>query len=722
MIPTVPDSGIPDAALGEERRLCAADFLLLARPFLEAITPLFPEGLQPTFCDLPAGATEEHTGERHLLLPLPLEDGSVVGLRLTGSDPALFEHLPAPWLDEQAEEVLRTLGLLRPAFIDCASPCYNLRALPHALQEGRGGFFLLRLGCAGKNIADTLQNCGEAATVLQRHLDAALFSCGFGLFAALSAEDSMENARRSARLVQRRLRQDGMTRAQILYLSAERARALFATGGLAAFHEALNAVDRQGPFGFLCASEGGERRTGRFRLADNDIFRQLQQKWRGQTLFSLVFLRLEAEAKQGPAAGQDFGTLTLPLAELRQYGDIWRVDGKTLVCLLARHTPGEAGRAAAAMIDALHRSLPAATIAAGVAGWPCLDFTKKNIPANCLKALLHASLLGPGELVLFDHLSLNVSGDFYFEEGDYRHAIREYRRGLQLQPDDVNLLNSLGVTLAAYGQEHRAATCFRRALQLEADNHMALANLGYTLLHQGREDEALTCLIRAHAVFPATEAQPRELLQPLVRLHLEREQWQQALAVLERWPATRTREQDALYHRQLGLALEGCGLTERAMRAFEQALKLSPQDAVSLGHLGALYLKRGEGEELGLHLCQQAVRLTPHDTVLWRLLAQGYATQKNWEAAAMAIDRCLPPGSRDAKAMLLAAEICRQKKNASQARYWLNRAMKLHTISAELRNELTQALAGLAKGKTTGTTPQTGRRPRLEQHGAIRGE
>ncbi len=721
MMTMTPDAAVFDSGDGEQR-LCAKDFSLLARPFLEAITPLFPSGLRLEFCSGKPETEDETAAEQELILPLPLDDPSPVGLRLSSTDPALLAELSGSWLEEQIEEVLRTLSLLRPAFIDCAGACYNLRALPHALRESRGGFFLLRLGCIKKNITDTLRSSAEAAIWLRHNLAAALFSCGFGLFAALSAEDDMESARRSARLVQRRLRQDGMSRVQILYLSAERAQALFAAGGLAAFHESLAAVDRQGPFGFLCASEGGdERRTERFRLPGNDIFRQLQQKWRGQTLFSLIFLRLETEAAQGGARPPDFSSATLPLAELQQYGDIWYADPHTLVCFLAGQTPTEAGKAAAAMIALLQRALPEASIAAGIAGWPCLDFAKKNIPANCLKALLHAALLGPGQQVLFDHLSLNVSGDSYFEEGDYRHAIREYRRGLQLQPDDVNLLNSLGVTLAAYGQEYQASACFRRALQLEADNHMALANLGYTLLHQGKDDEALVCLSRAHAAFPPDEPQPRELLQPLVRLYLERGQWQQALSVLERWPASEGMEHDALYHRQLGLALEGCGIGERAMRAFEQALKLSPQDAVSLGHLGGLYLSSGEGKDLGLHLCQQAVRLRPQDAVLWRLLTAGYVGQGNWEAAAMAIERCLRLRSDDAQSMLLAATICQQKKNDSQARYWLNRAMKLHTISAELRNELTQALAGLAKGNNTGTIPQAGRKPRL-RHGATRGE
>ena len=43
-------------------------------------------------------------------------------------------------------------------------------------------------------------------------------------------------------------------------------------------------------------------------------------------------------------------------------------------------------------------------------------------------------------------------------------------------------------------------------------------------------------------------------------------------------------------------------------------MKLAPQDAIALAHLGALYRLHGESPELGLHFCQQAVRLKWDDT------------------------------------------------------------------------------------------------------------
>lgn len=698
-------SPCPSGLHHRHREPCSADFFLLARPFLDAIAFLFPTGLHLSFLPDPVEESGPDPGTTTLYLPLPLADSNQVNLRLHSTDPVLMAQISAQWLEEQRDNVLHILSLLRPAFIDCTNGFYNLRALCHALQTVQGTFFLLHLGCIKKNITSTQQACAKAVDLLTNTVDAIFFSCGFGLFAALRREENLESGRRSARLLQRHLRQGGISCVQVLYLSTEQACTIFKKDGLAGFQDFWATVDKQGPFGLLCASAENERYTTRFDLANTNAFSLLQKKWRGLTAFSLALFKIADQPNNQENQENTLPAEALPLAAMQHYGDIILVAPHTLACFFPETTPQKAQETASTIRQILQKTLPTATISVGIAGWPYLDYVKKNIPANCLKALLHASLLGPGQQVLFDHLSLNVSGDSYFEEGDYQQAIREYRRGLKVQPDDVNLLNSLGVTLAAYGQDHQAAACFRRALQVEADNHMALTNLGSILLHQGKDDAAFTYLQQAHAAFPASEPLPRELLQPLARLYLERRQFDQALIVLEHWAVSMTMEKDVLYYRQLGLALEGSGHREKALRAFEQALKLAPQDALSMGHLGGLYLASGEGEELGLHLCEQAVNLEQHNPVLWRLLGKAYYGLAKTEAAFEAAKQSLRLQPACAEGMLLAAKICLQKKNIPRARYWLNRAMKLHTINPELAHEITRTLAKLAKG--TGAAPQT---------------
>ena len=114
-----------------------------------------------------------------------------------------------------------------------------------------------------------------------------------------------------------------------------------------------------------------------------------------------------------------------------------------------------------------------------------------------------------------------------------------------------------------------------------------------------------------------------------------------------------------------------------------------------MAHLGELYRLNGEGRELGLHLCQQAVRLKRDDAELWRMLGDSYLDVGNLDAAAQAIEESLSLAPADAQGMWLAAQIYLQKKNIRRARYWLNRARKLHTISGKFGEAVAKALAGL---------------------------
>ena len=117
---------------------------------------------------------------------------------------------------------------------------------------------------------------------------------------------------------------------------------------------------------------------------------------------------------------------------------------------------------------------------------------------NARKALLHAEFYGPGHAVQFDAVSLNVSGDIHFSDGDLAGALREYRRGLECAPQDVNLLNSLGVTYALLNKNNLARSAFERVIHADPNNYMALYNLGLGAKVQGDIQGAVQLFERAY--------------------------------------------------------------------------------------------------------------------------------------------------------------------------------------------------------------------------------
>ena len=74
---------------------------------------------------------------------------------------------------------------------------------------------------------------------------------------------------------------------------------------------------------------------------------------------------------------------------------------------------------------------------------------------------------GKSSAAVFDAVSLNISGDIYFGDGDLAKAVKEYKRGLKCDSRDVNLHNSLGVALAMMNKLSSALQSFKKALALD---------------------------------------------------------------------------------------------------------------------------------------------------------------------------------------------------------------------------------------------------------------
>jgi tetratricopeptide (TPR) repeat protein len=89
-------------------------------------------------------------------------------------------------------------------------------------------------------------------------------------------------------------------------------------------------------------------------------------------------------------------------------------------------------------------------------------------------------------------------------EGELRReqALIAYRKAAAEAPDDVEVLEALGMAEAGQGQHERAVAAFRRALALAPERAGLANNLGYALLLAGRSDEAAAVLRRALELDP----------------------------------------------------------------------------------------------------------------------------------------------------------------------------------------------------------------------------
>ncbi len=300
----------------------------------------------------------------------------------------------------------------------------------------------------------------------------------------------------------------------------------------------------------------------------------------------------------------------------------------------------------------LQKSLAAeseATISIGIAVFPTLRYDRLQILENALKALDHAAFFGPDAAVEFDAVSLNISGDQLYQEGAVAEAAEEYRQALQLDPDNVNVHNSLGVCYGITEDWDRALEAFGAALQIDPAETMAVYNTGVIHMLKKENDHALEYFRKA------AEKEPNifEVAFQTGRTYLEKGAGKEAVLHLKR--AAALNSEKAAVHRLLAEALEANGDENGAMAAYRQAIKKNPNDAAALSALGSLLDRRGEDPEIAELFCRQSTEIEPDNGLYRQRLGEVYLHREQFKEALEAFEAAGQLGAECSELLLKAA-------------------------------------------------------------------
>ena len=269
-----------------------------------------------------------------------------------------------------------------------------------------------------------------------------------------------------------------------------------------------------------------------------------------------------------------------------------------------------------------------ADILVGVATFPFHKFSKPQTIANAVKAADHAAFFGTNSLVSFDATSLNISGDRLYQLDKCKTAMEEYQKGLEIEPDNINLINSLGVCFGVMGKLDMAKLEFEKAMKINPDELIVIYNIGLLYQIEGDLDNAILYLQKAHG----SELSIFEVELLLGHLLIKKKHHDQAIPHLEK--ASRINPRSGLTFRMKGEIYLEQNLPEKAGREFNTAIKLNPSDAASLsGYAKALELQ-GRNLSIALTLAQKSVAIEPDNKQFKKRLK---TIQKKIK------DACLPP-------------------------------------------------------------------------------
>lgn len=266
-------------------------------------------------------------------------------------------------------------------------------------------------------------------------------------------------------------------------------------------------------------------------------------------------------------------------------------------------------------------------LAAGVASFPFLNYRRSEILDNCRKGLDHSLMLEKPMVAQFDSVSLNISADRFYVDGDIYDAIEEFRLALLADSDNILARNSLGICYAQVGKPEQARKQFEEVLGITPKNIMALYNLGWTCQMLGSMDKA------REAYEKCLELEPENVFS-LVRLGVLAEQ-DEGLDEAEQYylKAAKLKGGDALSMRHLARISYVRKDMDKAREYLHQALNINHNDAAAMNMLARIYLESGEDPQVAEVLARQSAALKPAKEQFWETLAKVLEVQEKFDEA-----------------------------------------------------------------------------------------
>jgi len=283
--------------------------------------------------------------------------------------------------------------------------------------------------------------------------------------------------------------------------------------------------------------------------------------------------------------------------------------------------------------------------------------------------------------------------------------------GLNLNPDSVNLLNSLGVIYAQIDSHAKAIPLFEKAIALNPNDFMARYNLGFAHLSSGEQEKALSCFEQAEKI----DDSYFDLLLQLGQLYCQRGQYKGAVRVLtkaeksvsalaaarenkpwercEPWHGDNHELGHGLVYRYLGEAYKGIGKNREAMTYLQRAARYNSRDSEALSQLGELYVAEKQGLDIALAFCLQAVEIEGGKAPHWHRLGKVLCCREEWDEALEAVQHCLSLDAKHIDALMLKASIHEKVKQTQSARVAYERVLTLdgtHARAAKALKKINQ--------------------------------
>ncbi|MCU1260516.1 MAG: Tetratricopeptide 2 repeat protein, partial [Bryobacterales bacterium] len=272
-------------------------------------------------------------------------------------------------------------------------------------------------------------------------------------------------------------------------------------------------------------------------------------------------------------------------------------------------------------------------------------------------------------------------------EGLFADADNEMQSLLRDFPDSDDVKLQAGLLYLTEKKTRASIAVFEKLLLSRPGDQRILAALATAYVQQGSPDAAIQLIVREVQKDPASDSK-RQLLanlaEKLGRFDLALQQFK---ALSEAHPEV------SEYHFEIGKLYEFAGDKANAVRSFEAAQRLAPQDATKEGRLALSYYSAGLMDQADAAYAR-SVALNPNDPVLLNNRAYFLAeTGKNPDEALHLVQSALLKIPDNPALLDTLAFSYIKKKSVDNARTILNRLVHDYPDEPMFRYHLAMALA-----------------------------
>ena len=634
----------------------------------------------------------QKVGTASFLLPLPVKNEEPFAAFVEGIDALVFERTSIEWLQDVIEESVEDFLSFKKSYIDPVTGLYSKTLLDDILQDAQLGqrnihLALVELFPPARTPKDVFNHVKRGARSLADYdsYGFPLFHIGQSIFALVVPQRDRSFLKKYCLSLITYMKNRGFKKVHCgcSSVTLKRDGRKISDEQYSVLDEAWTALHvacKRGPYAF-CDYDLLEN-PDHFPLQDlpKKMIARLQRQWRNCSRFSLAFFKPDFQENC------HFSDMVV-----RYFGGCnYLIAHEGLFVIRKEENSSQTKEWAEEIVNKITSENGSGfSLSVGVSEYPFMAPSKTEVIRNCMKALLHGEFYGYGSCVVFDALSLNVSGDIYFGEGDLVGAVKEYRRGLTIDEGNTNLLNSLGVTYALMNRNKEAQDCFGKALEINPENFMALYNKGLGELRAGDYVAAADDFQKALEVLGDDKRSNDNVKDDLIyqygRVCFFKGQYDRSIDMLATWYADNAHNAGkGKCCRYLGLGYYRLFREKEAIVWLQRAVVFDEYDAEALNILAELYYKEGQGEEIAFKLFEKSIELKDNDPSLCLRFGACLNLSGESERALAMLSGCVRNPAVRHEAWYELAVAHRNLNQYSKARYYLKKLKTGKSVSSIL--------------------------------------